>query len=106
MDSPKFLCAFLDMLTDVSNALLDTDLPFLAYKAISDLPSMEPVPPHTRRSLTHIDCYMDDVISAVHVRTERRHQVFDRILCALKWLFPSIPGEAKDSVIVKKLLKV
>ena len=67
---------------------------------------MEPVPPHTRRSLTHIDCYMDDVISAVHVRTERRHQVFDRILCALKWLFPSIPGEAKDSVSFKKLLKV
>ena len=35
---------------------------------------------------------------------ERQHRVFDSTVRALKWLFPLIPGEAKDSVSVKKLL--
>ena len=35
---------------------------------------------------------------------ERQHRVFDSTVRALKWLFPSLPGEAKDSVSVKKLL--
>ena len=32
------------------------------------------------------------------------HQVFDSTVRALKWLPPSLPVEAKDSVLVKKLL--
>ena len=35
---------------------------------------------------------------------ERQHRVFDSTVRALKWLSPSLPGEAKDSVLVKKLL--
>ena len=36
--------------------------------------------------------------------SEQHHQVFDSIVHALKWLFPSLPWEAKDSVSFKKLL--
>ena len=47
---------------------------------------------------------MDDVISAVHGVPDCQHQVFDGKVLALKWLFPSLPGELKDSVSVKKLV--
>ena len=44
---------------------VDTDLPVPSYGAISEIPGTVPVPPHTPESLTHINCYMDDVISEV-----------------------------------------
>ena len=47
VDSPKFFCAFLEMLTDVANALVDTDLPVPSYGAISDIPETSPGLPHT-----------------------------------------------------------
>ena len=65
VDSLKFLCVFSEMLTDTDNALFDTDLPVPTYGAISDRQSTGPIPPYIHRSLTHIDCYMDDIISEV-----------------------------------------
>ena len=103
VDSPKFFCAFSETLTDVANTLVYADLPVPAYGAISALPATEPAPFHTPASLTHIDCYMDDVIAVAQGGAERQHRVFDSTVRALKWLFPSIPGEAKDLVSVKKL---
>ena len=73
VDSPKLLCALSEMLTDIANALVDTDLPVPAYGAISDLSSMGLVPTRTLRSLTHIDCYMGHMISAVQGGPERQH---------------------------------
>ena len=43
-------------LTDVANALADTDLLVLSYGAISEIPENGPGPPHTPDSLTNIDC--------------------------------------------------
>ena len=97
-------CTFSETLTDVANALVDADLPVPAYGEISTLLTTEMSPPPTSASLTHIDCYMDDVIAAVQEGAEQQHRVFDSTVHALKWLFPSLPGEAKDSVSVKKLL--
>ena len=51
----QFFCAFSEMMTDVANSLVDTDLPVLSYGAISKIPSTGPVNPHTQESLTHID---------------------------------------------------
>ena len=62
LDSPKFFCSFLETLTDVANALADKGLPVPSYGTISKIPETGPGPPHTPESLTHIDCYMDDVI--------------------------------------------
>ena len=84
MDSPKFFCAFSETLTNVAIALVDADLPVPAYGVISALPATEPGPPHTPDILTHLDCYMDDVISAVQGGEEQQHPVFDSILCVLK----------------------
>ena len=89
---------------DVSNALVDTDIPVQAYGTISNLQSMGMGSPHTHRSLTHIDCYMDGVIYTVQGEPEQKHQVFCSTVRAIKWLFPSLPVEAKNLVSVKKLL--
>ena len=46
---------------------------------------------------------MDDVITSVQGGgTERQHEVLDGTVQALKWIFPSLPGETKDSASVKK----
>ena len=47
---------------------------------------------------------MDDAISVVQGGPDCQHRVFDGTVRALKWLFPSLPGELKDSVSVKKLV--
>ena len=65
VDSPKYLCAISETLTDVANALVHTSRPVPAYGAISEIPEPSPGPPHTLDSLTHIDCYMDNVITSV-----------------------------------------
>ena len=59
-----------------------------SYGTIFDIPETGPVPPHTPESLTHIDCYMDDVISALQGDPYCQHRVFDGTVRDLKWLFP------------------
>ena len=103
VDSPKFFYAFSETLTDVANALVNSELPVPSYGAISEIPATGPGPPHTPESLTHIYCYMGDVFSVVQGGPYGQHQVFDGTVCALKWLFPSFPVDLKDSVSVKKL---
>ena len=65
VESIKCFCTFLETLTNMANALVYTDFPVPAYGAISTLLATEPGPPPILDSLTHIDCYMNDVISAV-----------------------------------------
>ena len=89
---------------DVANALVNSDLPVPSYSMISKIPATRHVPPHTPESLTHIDCYMDEVILVVQGGPDCQYQVFDGTVRALKWLFLSLPGELKDSVSVKKLM--
>ena len=45
VDSPKFLCAFSETLTDVANTLVDTDLPVPSYGVVSKIPATGPAPP-------------------------------------------------------------
>ena len=64
-DEGKIICIDLVLPMGWVNALVNTDLPVPSYGAISEIPETGPGPPHTPESLTNIDCYMDDVISAV-----------------------------------------
>ena len=91
-------------MTDVANSLVDMDLLVLSYIAISKISPSSPVPFRIPESLTNINFYMYDVISAVQVGPYCQHQVFDSIICSLKWFFPSLPGDSKYSVSVKNLM--
>ena len=104
VDSPNYFCAFSETLTDMANALVHTLLLVPAYGVISLVLKTGLGPPHITDSLMHINCYMDDVITAVQGGADRQHKVFDGTVQALKWLFPSLPGENNDSVRVKKLM--
>ena len=73
VDSPKFFFALLETLTDVANTLVEADLPVPSYGAIYALPATEQGPPYTLESLSHIYCYMDDIISAVQGGAEQQH---------------------------------
>ena len=61
---------------DVSSDLVRTLLPVPEYRTMVNIPETGMVPPHTLDSLTHIDCYMDDVITAVQGVPEQQRQVF------------------------------
>ena len=67
VESPNFFCDLSDMLKDAANAIVDTFLPVPRYSAITKIPKTGPVPPHTLESLTYIDCYVDDIFTAVQV---------------------------------------
>ena len=69
--SPKFFCAFLEVLTDVVTALVDTALRVSEYCAITKIPATGPGPPHNQESFTHIDCYIYYIISVVKFVSER-----------------------------------
>ena len=74
--SLKFLCAFSETLTDVTNALVDTDLLIPSYGSISNIPATRPAPTpptHTNKSLTPIDRYVDDFTSAVQGGADIQH---------------------------------
>ena len=49
VDSSKLFCAFLETLADLTNTLLDTELPVLSYVTITKIPiTRPPYTPHTR----------------------------------------------------------
>ena len=104
VDTPKFFCAFLEKLTDVANALVNSELPVPSYVTISNIPATGPAPPHIPERITHIYCYMDGVISVVQGGQDCQHQVFVGTVCALRWLFLSLPGELKYSVSVNNFV--
>ena len=94
----QVFCTFSETLTDVANALVDTDLPLPSYGAISEIPSTvppPPSPPNTNESLTHMYCYIDNVISAVQVGPDIQHRVFGGTVRALKWISHPYRGSPK-----------
>ena len=92
VDSPKFFCALLKILTDMVNALVDTNLHLPAYGDIFVILDTDLGPPHTPDILTHIDLYMGAVISTVQGGAEQKHRVFDSTVRAFKWIPPRSPG--------------
>ena len=53
MDSPKFFCAFSDILTDLVNTLVHMSLTVPGCIDIANTPDTVQGPPHTLDSLTH-----------------------------------------------------
>ena len=102
VDSFKYSCIFSETLTYVVKVLVHTCPPVPAYSTISEIPDTGQDPPHTIDSLTHIDCYMDDVITAAQEGLNRQHKVFNIAVRALKWHLLTLPGKNKDYDSVKK----
>ena len=52
--------------------------------------------------LQYIDVYMDDLICADQGDDAQKQRVLELMLCFLKEILPSIPGDIKDSTTLKK----
>ena len=104
VDSPKYFCTISEKIIDVANALVHKSLPVPKYGSISVIQETGPGLPYTLDSFTHINCCTDDVVTAIQGGAYQQHEVFNGTARALKWLFPSLPGETKDSVSVNKLI--
>ena len=74
--SPKFFCVFSETLADLVNTTINTPLPVDRYRAIINIYNIGRGLPQTLDSLTHIDLYMDYIITAVQSGTKQQHQVF------------------------------
>ena len=66
------------------NDLVHTSLPVPAYSAILAIPETGPGPPHIIDSLTHIDCYISDVITVVHGGPDQQREVSNVMVWVLK----------------------
>ena len=62
----------------MANALVHTLLPVPGYGDITNIPETGPGLPHALKSLTHIYCYMDDVITVVQGVPERKQNGYLR----------------------------
>ena len=51
-----------------------------------------------------MDRYMDELLCAAKGDPAQQQRVSELTICALKYIFPSLPDEVKDSVILKKAL--
>ena len=52
--------------------------------------------------MQYIIVYMDDLICANQWGTAQQQRILDLTICALKDIFPSLPGEIKYSTSLKK----
>ena len=54
--------------------------------------------------MQYINIYMDNLICANQGGASQQHRILVLTLCTLKKIFPSVPGEIKDSTSLKKRL--
>ena len=73
MKSLKLFYAFSETLDDISKSMVETELPVPAYGGIAKIPAHTHTHTNIRESLTHSECYMDDVISTVQVGPKYQH---------------------------------
>ena len=103
-NSPKFFCAFSDILMNMASTIVNILLLITWYDAIFNISNTGPGLSHTLDILTHIYLYINDVILAVQGVPERHFQAFDSTVQSLMWIFPLFPNEANHLVGVKKLI--
>ena len=84
-------CLLSETLTDVANTFVHMLLQIPGYGDITKIPETSLGLPHTLYRLTHIECYMDEVITSVQGGMEQQHQIFGGTVRSLKWLFLSFP---------------
>ena len=89
MKSSKYFYNFSEILVDI------TSLPVPLYGSITNNLKTGTCLPHTPDIITHIECYIDDIIMYVKYALGHQKQVFNGPPQALKWLFPLLPQKPR-----------
>ena len=103
VSSPDLFCATSETTADIANAYcLDPSTPFCQYAPTKGVYHTTDSPPASPSRLQHTDVYMDDFISLTQGDPSQQTRVSELVLRAIKETYPSLPGEVKDSVSLKK----
>ena len=89
---------------DMAYAIVNTRLLVPSYGAITNIPMTGTGLAHTLEILTHIECYIYEVITVVQGGPKQQHQVFDGTVQTLKWSFLSLPYKTKYLGSIKNIL--
>ena len=106
VSSSPFFCTASKTAADLDNAYLDDDrLPTPEYGPTLGTYSTAASLPASAWRLQATDVYMDDLNCLAQGSPDQQHRVTKMVLQGIKDIFPSLPSELKDSVILKKAKK-
>ena len=94
-----------ETVADVANSyLLDPNSALKIYPPTVGTYSLAPSPTDFSARLQYADVYMDDLICSTQGDVGQQQRASKLTMRDLKEIFPSLPAEVKDSVILKKAL--
>ena len=104
VESPKVFCDLSETLMYVVNVIINKSLLVPGFGSISKIPNTGLGLPQTWDILTHIDCYICDLITEVQCGPNHKLQVFNGTIQTLKFIFLSFFDKMKYYVGVKNIL--
>ena len=106
VNSPPFFCAASETAADLANVYLhDGTTTFVEYAPTKGAYSTSPSPTASAKRLQAVEVYMDDLMGATQGDPTQQRRATEIMLKAIKEVFPSVVGELKDSVSIKKALQ-
>ena len=106
VNSPPFFCAASETAADLANVYLhDGTTTFVEYAPTKGAYSTSPSPTASAKRLQAVEVYMDDLMGATQGDPTQQRRATEIMLRAIKEVFPSVVGELKDSVSIKKALQ-
>ena len=105
VNSPDLFCSTSETVADVANQLINQpNTPVPIYGPTSDLYHTVSSPTASPSRLQHADVYVDDINCVAQGDALQQQRVTELVLQALKDVYPTVIGETKDSVSLKKAL--
>ena len=103
VNSPDLFCASSETVTDLANKAFHSDFdPSPPYHPTAGLYQASPSPSAGPNRLQYADVYMDDINCLTQGDTYQQKRVTEIVLSEIKSVYPTVEGELKDSISLKK----
>ena len=103
VNSPDLFCATSETVTDVANIAFRSDLQTQPpYPPTAGLYQPFPSPSAGSNRFQYADVYMDDINCLTQGDEQQQQRVTEIVLRTLKLVYPTVNGELKDSISLKK----
>ena len=102
VNSPDLFCASSETVTDLANTAFRSELDPAPYQPTADLYTATPSPSAGPHRLQYADVYMDDINCLTQGDVHQQRRVTEIVLDKLKLVYPTVKGELKDSISLKK----
>ena len=102
---PDYICSASETITDIVNyCLQDPSSSFTIYPSINSTYSTRPSPTASPSHLQHTNTYMEDLLCLSQGDPLQETRVTKLAIHDIKYIFPSLHSETKDSVSLNKSL--